>query len=115
MAVGNACVNYCHELQEGEQMPEDWRTLVDAHLYSINTSMVPEVVDLLIYLLHSVETSFDLGSQCSCWAPFHVVALTLTGKSFHLVTVLPIKRSNSKLHGAVPCCAVLCYALCNAL
>ena len=28
-------------------MPEDWRTLVDAHLYSINTNMVPEVIDLL--------------------------------------------------------------------
>lgn len=25
-------------------MPEDWRTLVDVHLYSINTNMVPEVI-----------------------------------------------------------------------
>ena len=24
-------------------MPEDWRTLVDANLYSISTNMVPEV------------------------------------------------------------------------
>ena len=35
-------------------MPEDWRTLVDAHLYSINTSMVPEVIDLFMLLLLSV-------------------------------------------------------------
>ncbi|KAL3149536.1 hypothetical protein ABBQ32_002317 [Trebouxia sp. C0010 RCD-2024] len=33
-------------LQEGEQMPEDWRTLVDAKLYSINTNSVPEVMSL---------------------------------------------------------------------
>ncbi len=26
-------------------MPEDWRTLVDADLFSINTKMVPEVID----------------------------------------------------------------------
>ena len=32
-------------------MPEDWRTLVDAHLYSINTSMVPEVIDLLMLFI----------------------------------------------------------------
>lgn len=33
-------------LQEGEQMPEDWRTLVDANLFSINTRMVPEAMGL---------------------------------------------------------------------
>lgn len=38
---------------------------------------------------------------------FYVIPLTLTGKSFHLVIMLPIKHSNSKLHGAVLCCAEL--------
>ncbi|DBB08888.1 TPA: hypothetical protein ACH3X3_007531 [Trebouxia sp. C0006] len=33
-------------LQEGDPMPEDWRTLVDADLFSINTKMVPEAMAL---------------------------------------------------------------------
>lgn len=33
-------------LQEGSQMPEDWRTLADSGLYSISTRMIPEVMSL---------------------------------------------------------------------
>ena len=36
-------VKQCLHVQEGDQMPEDWRTLVDANLFSINTKMVPQV------------------------------------------------------------------------
>ena len=30
-------------MQEGDPMPEDWRTLVDSDLFKVDTSKVPEV------------------------------------------------------------------------
>ena len=97
-------------------MPEDWRTLVDAHLYSINTSMVPEVIDLLmlfIALSGIVEFGWPAASSRSCFMQYlpHCLA-----NYCHLLNALLIKRHKSKLHGAVLCCAVLCCAvLCCAV
>ena len=40
-------------------MPEDWRTLVDANLYSINTNSVPEVIHVVLPVA--------LGKK-ACWS-----------------------------------------------
>ena len=37
-------------------MPEDWRTLVDANLYSINTNSVPEVMHVVLLVALSTKT-----------------------------------------------------------
>ena len=85
-------------------MPEDWRTLVDAHLYSINTSMVPEVIDLsILFIAFKGERCFDMAwcLSITLCGTFYIVPDTLNGKSLHLVTVLRIKHTDSKLHGVV--------------
>ena len=43
MAVGGGLVNQLDIVQDGEEMPQDWTTLFDGGLYTINTGMVPQV------------------------------------------------------------------------